>query len=507
MPSIFATMRHRYGAPRPLLSSISPAEVPGVGPLRAPLPPGQFAPLNGQRVTVVGAGFAGLTAACFLREFGFEVTVLEARGDVGGRVSSRTDICPGRVIEAGAELIGANHPMWLAFATSFGLGLSVLTSEDEFTAASLEMPLYLNGQSLTPAEADQVYDQMNKLLHQISKEAATIEDPYQPWLSPNAVAWDAISVTQRLQEFGVDPSSPLWAATAAELGNNQAVSIDDQSYLGLLSVVRGGQLPGDIGAFWTQSEIFRCAQGNQALAHALQNLLLSVSPGSVLTSTPVTQVAIGDDQVTVTANGTGYTSDYVVLAIPQPAWGAVSFSPAIPSTYQIATGPAIKYLSPVDDRFWLADGLAPYALSDQVGMTWEGTDNQMLVPGQTQGLELSVFAGGPWAAQALAAPDKQQYFTAGLTGMYPNYPANADGAGVFIDWPDDPWTGCGYSCAAPAQVTTAGPLLAQLYAGRLAFAGEHTVMAMFGYMEGALESGLIAAYRIMADYLSRGGAR
>ncbi len=292
--------------------------------------------------------------------------MLEARSDVGGRVSSRTDICPGRVIEAGAELIGANHPMWLAFATSFGLGLSVLTSEDEFTAASLEMPLYLNGQLLPPAEADQVYDQMNKLLHQISKEAATIEDPYQPWLSPNAVAWDAISVTQRLQEFGVDPSSPLWAATAAELGNNQAVSIDDQSYLGLLSVVRGGQLPGDIGAFWTQLEIFRCAQGNQALAHALQNLLLSVSPGSVLTSSPVTQVTIADDQVTVTANGTGYTSDYVVLAIPQPAWGTVSFSPAIPSTYQIATGPAIKYLSPVNDRFWLADSLAPYALSDQV---------------------------------------------------------------------------------------------------------------------------------------------
>jgi monoamine oxidase len=36
-----------------------------------------------------------------------------------------------------------------------------------------------------------------------------------------------------------------------------------------------------------------------------------------------------------------------------------------------------------------------------------------------------------------------------------------------------------------------------LYEQRLAFAGEHTVMAMFGYVEGALESGLIAAGRIM----------
>src|SRR5580698_4468773 len=132
MPSIFATRRHRYGAPRRLPSAARQADLPGGGRFRAPLPAAQFKALNGQRVTVIGAGFAGLTAACFLREAGFGVTVLEARSDVGGRVSSRTDICPGRIIEAGAELIGANHPMWLSFANRLGLGLSVLTSEDEF---------------------------------------------------------------------------------------------------------------------------------------------------------------------------------------------------------------------------------------------------------------------------------------------------------------------------------------------------------------------------------------
>jgi monoamine oxidase len=496
MPSIFATRRHRYGAPRRLPSVARQADLPGDGRFRAPLPAAQFKALNGQRVTVIGAGFAGLTAACFLREAGFGVTVLEARQDVGGRVSSRTDICPGRIIEAGAELIGANHPMWLSFANRLGLGLSVLTSEDEFTAASLAMPLYLNGALLSPAEADDIYTQMDHVLKQISKDAATIDDPYQPWLSPNAQAWDAISVAQRLPDFGVEAGSLLWSAVAAELGNNQAVPIDDQSYLGLTAVVRGGQLAGDINAFWTQSEVFRCAEGNQQLAYALRELLEVVSPGSVLTGVPVTAVTITPDQVTVTADGTDYTSDYAVLAIPQPAWPAISFSPAIPPGYQIATGPAVKYLSPLDSRFWLPEGLAPYSLSDGLGMTWEGTDNQMLLPGQ--GLELSVFAGGPWAAQARQAADKVQYFTDNLTPMYPDYAGYATPAGTFIDWPSEQWTGCGYSCAAPGQVTTAAPLLAELYQQRLAFAGEHTVMAMFGYMEGALESGYIAAIRILA---------
>jgi monoamine oxidase len=476
MPSISATM--------------------GDGQFRAPLAAGEFKPLNGRRVTVIGAGFAGLTAACFLREFGFEVTVLEARPDVGGRVSSRTDLCAGRVIEAGGELIGANHPMWLSLANAFGLGLSALTSEDQFTAMSLDMPLYLNGQLLSPVDAEDIYQQMDRVYRKISQDAATIDDPYQPWLSPNAQAWDAISVAQRLADFGVGRDSLLWSAIAAELGNNQAVPIDEQSYLGLTSMVRGGQLGDDIMAFWNESEVFRCADGNQQLAYALRDLLETASPGSVLTSTPVSSVTITSDQVTVTANGTGYSADYAVLAIPQPTWAAISFSPAIPASYQIATGPAVKYLSSVSSRFWLQEGLAPCSLSDRLGMTWEGTDNQIGVTGQ--GLELSVFAGGPWAARARQAPDKPQYFAAGLAAMYPDYAARATGSGTFVDWPSDPWTGCGYSCAAPGQVTTAAPLLAQMYQQRLAFAGEHTVMAMFGYMEGALESGYLAAVRVLA---------
>src|SRR5262249_10508202 len=144
-------------------------------------------------------------------------------------------------------------------------------------------------------------------------------------------------------------------------------------------------------------------------------------------------------------------------------------------------------------RFWLKDRLAPSSLSDSLGMTWEGTDNQMVV--NDQGIELSVFAAGPAASNALNAPDKQLYFRSGLTALYPGYPANADSPGIFMSWPTDKWTGCGYSCPAPTQVTGAAKNLAGMWSGRVAFAGEHTVMAMFGYMEGALESGLLAAGR------------
>ena len=55
------------------------------------------------RVVVVGAGFAGLAAADELRAAGIEVTVLEARDRVGGRVWSVP--FAGSVVERGAEFI------------------------------------------------------------------------------------------------------------------------------------------------------------------------------------------------------------------------------------------------------------------------------------------------------------------------------------------------------------------------------------------------------------------
>ena len=494
--TIFGALRHRYGPPRPSLASIRAAQEAVESRFPALAPPGEFARPNGVTVSIVGGGFGGLMSAAFLRQAGFEVTVFEARQDVGGRVASYTTISEGRVIEAGAELIGANHPMWLALATGLGLGLAVLTSDDEFTAASLEMPLYLRGHALRPAEAEDLYEGMDRVFQAISDDAASITDPYRPWDGPHR-EWDKITVADKIRSLGVRRDSKLWDVLEAELGNNQAIDIELQSYLGLTAAVRGGQLGDDTMAFWTQSEVFRCEAGNQQLARSLRYLLEQVSPGSVKTSTLVERITIEPDHVTVvTEGGHSHQSHYAVLAVPQPAWQRLTISPPVPADYHITTGPAIKYLAPVTGRFWLRSGQAPTSLSDDLGMTWEGTDNQMVVGGQ--GVELSVFAGGPSAAGAMDAPDKQKYFTDKLTRIYPGFSQHALGPGTFMDWPNDPLTGCGYSCPTVGQVTGAAKNLNTMFSGRLTFAGEHTVMAMFGYMEGALQSGFFAFSRINA---------
>jgi len=445
-------------------------------------------------VAIIGAGFAGLAAGWWLSKHGFRVTIYEAASDIGGRVLTNVDKVSQRMIEAGGELIGRNHPRWLWFAREFGLGLSVLTSEDQYGYASLKTPLVIGGCTLTRAQQETVFQEMTDALVTLNADASQVS-AYHPWTAKPAAKWDQETVGQWLAKVpAMIPkcSQDTLDALRFELENNQAVPIDDQSYLGLLAEVRGGALT-PLGApnrgpseYWTESEVFRCASGNQQLARELLAQIRKRG-GSVSFNTPVNTLTVAPAGVQV--NGTHQVA-WAILAAPPSVWNKITVTGAQLSKMQM--GSAIKYLCDVDGRFWLHKGLAPSATADGLGMIWEGTDNQNLPQGS--GAEMSLFAGGPAAQTALQSQNVNRYLQAGLDSIYPGF-KSALVADQLRNWPSEPWIGAGYSCPAKGQVMTVAQ---HLYdpPGRLLFAGEHTCMAFFGYMEGALESGLHAALLI-----------
>jgi monoamine oxidase len=455
---------------------------PSIAPPRVPVK---------DRVLIVGGGFAGLSAAWCLTKCGVEVTVLEARDRVGGRVHSLQGFTPGRTIEGGAELIGLNHPVWLMLAQHFGLGLSVITPEDDYRGARLEMPLRLRGRMIGNKRAEDIFDEMTNAIKTLRDPASKL-DPDQPWTSPHARRWDRRSVHDWLKGLGKKFSRDLRAALDVDLSNTNAAPTDKQSYLGLLALMKGGELKDDPLGFWTASEIFRCVDGNQALAECLETDIFKSAPQALHRNTPVQRIELKEDRVVCHTPHRSFVGDRVILAVPPSVWSSIQISPALPPGMQMSMGPAIKYLSNVRSRFWIPQGTAPSGTSDDLGLTWEGTDGQI----GGLGLELTVFAGGYAAENALRSRDRSAYFRKRIGSIYPGYSQEVTRE-KFVPWPQIQHTMAGYSCPAPGQVCTIGKFLYGPFNKRLLFAGEHTCMAFYGYMEGALESGLRAAVQVL----------
>src|SRR5436190_17099264 len=81
--------------------------------------------LAGVSVIVAGAGLAGLAAARDLTRFGAQVTVIDARDRVGGRVCTvRNGFADAQHAEAGADLIDGSHAELRRLAEELGLKLT-----------------------------------------------------------------------------------------------------------------------------------------------------------------------------------------------------------------------------------------------------------------------------------------------------------------------------------------------------------------------------------------------
>jgi monoamine oxidase len=85
--------------------------------------------------------------------------------------------------------------------------------------------------------------------------------------------------------------------------------------------------------------------------------------------------------------------------------------------------------------------------------------------------------------------------TTWINAIYPHY-GSAVRKQLFMAWPEERWTACGYSCPSLGQVTSIYPRLEEGIQNKLFFAGEYASLLFTGYMEGALHSGAVLAGRI-----------
>jgi monoamine oxidase len=436
------------------------------------------------RVTVVGAGLAGLTAAYELSRKGWEVTVLEARDRVGGRCRTfRRELRSGQVAEAGGEYIDAAHDAIRGYAGHFGLELDDLraTDSDELSDA-----VYYKGRlrDYDKVVDDPVQSELDRFDEQIDRYAKAIDvaDP-----ARTGAGLDTRSVADVLDELNLDPDARL--LTEANIRGEYTVEPNELSLLFhvVLSALTADAADKDI-------ERYRIRGGNDRLPGALAERLRD----SLSLRSPVDGVQDRKSRVVVTSGRDKVEADYCVIATPLPVLRDVELHAELPRPVRNAIaglqyGDAVKTALQYERRFWSDADWSGDTITDvPVQATWDATGSQK----GKGGVLMALTAGHEARAVGAADPRARIHSTAAEVGrMYPKADRSFAG-GATIAWGAERWSRGSYAAWAPGQYTRFWPALRRAY-GRVYFAGEHTDLYA-SYMEGAVRSGRRVAEAIEA---------
>ena len=433
-------------------------------------------------VLVLGAGLAGLTASRDLAAGGADVTVLEARARVGGRVE-QVDADGGRPVQLGGEVVGTFHTAYLGLVEELGLTLQPSYTEVPGATTWDLLEGVSRGDSFPFATADEHAD-YKRVEAKWAKLAATV-DPDDPWSHPDASRLDGVSVGQWLRSVGALPST----VRALEV---EALALAAGSFerISLLADLRKHALAGD-GSFYSYElwESLQVAEGSAEVA----NRMAAELGDRVRLEAEVTRVSVGPRCTVSLASGEELSAEAVVWALPVTVAQVIEIEGVDPDRVRSLRAQrhalAAKVVAVYPRSIWEDTGSNGLLEGEFIlASTWPQRDGVLsaLVPPERMGQLLAV-----------SEDDRDDLVRDELERMYGTV-ARETTAIYHRLWATDPYTRGYVTQWWPGDVMRVGPLHGT-HAPPFYVCGSDQWVA--GYMEGAVRSGLSAA----SSALSAGG--
>lgn len=424
---------------------------------------------TGDRVVVVGAGVAGLTAARILHDAGKQVIVVEARERLGGRVWT-ADVGGTPVDLGGAWIHGNRGNPVAAIADGIGLRYRADAQETELWWDATSGSLSRSQIEALEEEAELFTSSLGRV-RRGAGDRASVADGVAWWVDDDEYSADF----QRRLSFLLN------MYTEADYGGPPELT--------------------SLAAFWEEEEFgggdFLPEGGFAALIGFLADGL-DIRRGAVVEA--IRDTGVG---VRIQTSSETFEADAVIVTVPLGVLkaGRISFDPPLPARHQQAIanldmGSLEKVVMRFDSAFW-GDALSGGVLLHQAatGRAFAYAQDFSAAIGAPT---LVAFNGGSASRQLLDSLDDDQMVAGALRaigdslGVTPPTPTHT----VVTRWRSDPYSYGSYSyIPVGAGFDDLCALGAPAWEQRLLFAGEATVADYYQTIHGAMRSGAREARR------------
>lgn len=420
------------------------------------------------KVVVVGAGFCGLTAATELKTAGVDVTVLEARDRVGGRVEAALNGL-GETVDTGGQFICQDMPEVMALARAHGKTLVTSNFDGDYVAQP----------AMTRRDAERAYNGSAALRERMNR------------IAPDDREIAGLTVAQWLA--AQDEPAELKAAFRAMIEGLWCLGIDDLPLWYLIDNDR--RITNEVGEL------------QYSLAETMFSLAADLARGlgdRVRLAAPVTRVEHGPEGVRIVTGRETMTADAALVAVPPVIASRIAYAPALPPKLTHAlgawrSGTVVKVLLRYERAFWRERGRSGMVM-------WREPSGLFAfdLSRDAAHAQLAFFIGGPLASEwgRLGEAALRAEVTARLVAaLGPEAGAVLDM--TIRDWSGDRWSGGAYSDLVVDMQARDAEAALRAGAPPLFFASSELSPSFPGYIEGAIVAGRETAAKIIAGLGAR----
>lgn len=441
-------------------------------------------------ICVIGAGFAGLTAALRCKQAGHSVALLEARDRVGGRTFTVAGP-DGTWIDRGGAWIGPGQDRIRALMNEFDVpsykqyadGEAMMVVDGKQYRYKGVVPRNLN--PLATLSLGAAFFELGRMCKTVPLEA--------PWTAKKAGKWDSVSVGHWLDRH-------VWSRAARDLletavGGTYTSDTAEVSLLFALHQMASGGGPEFVFGIVGGSQDSRIVGGMGAVSGPMTAALGE----SVHLNQPVRRIEQDGEGVTVASDDMTVRARRAVVAVPLAIASQIIYEPTLSVErsflhQRMPSGAVIKTNIVYDEPFWRSQGLSGQSAAP--GTAAAVTIDACTDTG-TPGV-LCVITEGP-GARELCRLDAGERRAVILDELGKRFGGAARSPVDYIEqnWTVERYSGGGMISHAPPGVLTEFGTALREPCGRIHWAGTESSAVMCGWVDGAVRSGERAAAEIL----------